>query len=129
MVRTKPGADLKGGYPISCGLYDFAEEKPILSNFRLTAELLPPDGEYHWVKIGRMRLGRVTSFWFPWSWCALATMSDYYVVSDGAAEDPNVYDMWVSMRVDGPLFVKGSEADDGIWLDRILLRRAKGGNK
>ena len=129
MVRTKPGADLKGGYPISCGLYDFAEEKPILCNFSLTPELLPPDGEYHWVKIGRMRLGRVTSFWFPWSWCALATMSDYYIVSDGAAEDPNIYDMWVSMRVDGPLFVKGSKEDDGIWLDRILLRRVKGGNK
>ena len=126
MTRTKSGADLKGGYPISCGLYDFHEKKPILPCFSLTPELLPPDGEYHWVKIGRMRLGRVTSFWFPWSWIALATMSDYYIVSDGAADDPNRYDMWVSMRVGGPLFVKGSTEEDAIYLDRILLRRVNG---
>jgi hypothetical protein len=125
MVGTKPGADLKGGYPISCGMYDFHEKTAVAEGLKITAETLPPDGEYHWIKVGRMRLGRVSSFHFPWSWSALATLSDYYVVSDGAKSDPNRYDMWVSMRVAGPLFVKGSTEKDGIFLDRILLRRIK----
>lgn len=122
MVRAKKDKDFEKGYPVSCGLYDFYEKETI-GNYQLTVEQLPPDGKYHWVRIGRMRLGRITSFWFPWSWSALATLSDYYIAADGAERDPNRYDMWVSMRVAGPRFVPGSTDENAIFLDRILLRR------
>ena len=91
-------------------------------NFKITADML--DGKYHWVKLGKCHIGRdpilYTGSWWTWE-----TLRDHYIVADGQKVDPNWYELWVSLRVEGAGFAAGSTADSRIWFDRYILRRVK----
>lgn len=123
IAQTSPTTDYKGGYPIACGAYDCQSKDGWA--FSIGKDVMPADGKYHWVRCGEIHLGRNTIFWFPWSWVANVPFKDYFMTSDGAATDPNWYDLWVSMRVSGPVFSAESKEENVIRVDRAVLRRIK----
>ena len=120
-VKSSPNDDSVKGFPVICGVYDRISKEN--RTFRIAAEALPADGKFHWVKLGRMHNGRDSIFWFPGSWRVWETLRDHYIVADGQKVDPNWYEMWVSMAVDGPAFVPGSAEPNAVKLDRYVLRR------
>lgn len=112
--------DRKMGFPISCGVYDWTSKDNF--SFRVSATDLPADGKYHWVRNGRIYLGRNTKFWFG-EWDMLVPLSGNHIFADGLPVDPNWYEMWSSLKVDGPIFISGSKAQNTVRLDRMLFRR------
>ena len=121
-VATKPKDEAVKGFPFNCGVYDKLSKEG--STHKVTADMLPADGKYHWVKLGKCHIGRDTIL-YTGSWWTWETLRDHYIVADGQKVDPNWYELWVSLRVDGPGFAAGSTADNRIWFDRYILRRVK----
>lgn len=116
------GAGFKGSYPIPCGIYD-RQSKESFRMSAITSENVPPDGRYHWFKAGSFRNGRDTILWYPGDWSVNVGFRDYAIVSDGAVVDPNWYDLWFSVRVEGKGFDQRSDGQDMVRIDRIVLRR------
>ena len=52
-----------------------------------------------------------------------ANLFGVYVPADGLKDNPNLYDVWVSVKVTGPAYVKGSKKENIISLDKIVLCR------
>ena len=102
---------------IGCGIYDRQWKKAKSS--RITA---PDDEKYHWFKIGRFSMGPSTIF-FALDWHAGFNLKGFYIISDGvkAEDDPNVYDLWVSVKFQGPAYCKGSTKANGIFFERAML--------
>lgn len=78
------------------------------------------DGKYHWIKLGRGRVGRnghLKVFDFDY------LLKNFYIECDGLATDPNVYDFWLSVKQDGP--AKTDDLRRGLFCDRLLLVRVK----
>ena len=72
----------------------------------------PDDGKYHWTKVSTVRMGRSSFFYFAHLYYYFRNR---YVECDGLAEDPNWYDVWISVMR------KGEELR---W-DRLVLRRVR----
>ena len=53
-------------------------------------------------------------------------LGDFYVECDGMAEDPNWYEFWLSVKYNGDPFSKNEK--EGLFIDRLLLRRVKNPN-
>ncbi len=45
------------------------------------------------------------------------------VAADANALTANDWDAYVSLKVKGPAYVKGSTDSNGLWMDRVLLVR------
>jgi hypothetical protein len=102
---------------IGCGIYDRQWKKA--KSTRITA---PDDEKYHWFKIVRFSMGPSTIF-FALDWHAGFNLKGFFIVSDGvkAEEDPNLYDLWVSIKFQGPAYRKGSAKANGIFFERAML--------
>ena len=105
--------------PFSCGVYD-ADTK---TGQTFSISNIPQDEKYHWHKLGDVRIGRTGNFWMPRDWLVNVWLRDYYMMCDGMSIDPNWYELWVSIKVQGPTNVKGSSKPDGLYLDRLVFRR------
>jgi hypothetical protein len=44
-------------------------------------------------------------------------------VFDPEDPDGNEWDAWISLKLQGPAYVKGSTKPNGAWMDRVLLVR------
>ena len=55
-------------------------------------------------------------------------LKDAFTIADGIEEanNPNYFDVWVSIRFQGPAYVKGSAKENAVYIDRAaLIRRRK----
>lgn len=111
------------GDAIACGLYSKAFKDSYGMSIPIAS--IPKDGKYHWVKCGTGRVGSNSVFYIPGDWHMIYALDDYYITSDGMAVDPNWYDVWISIKVTGPKYAPGSTDKNGIWTDRLVLRRVK----
>ena len=95
------------------------------------------DGKYHWYRLGTGYLGRVTKFHCPTAACGKkihpartpsTNLTDFYKDIDGIPDDqnPNWYDLWVSCKWSPK---SATNADDGFYVDRVVLRRVKAPSK
>ena len=116
----KPDLEHKG-FPVSCGVYDFSTKKSC--GFKITAEMAGSDEKYHWVRLGKGWVGPQGMFWIPGDWHMSFRFGDWYILRDGLAVDPNWYDVYLSVKFTGPAYRPGSKNPNGIWIDRLLLRR------
>ena len=119
---TKEGEKFTG-LPVACGVYDSATKDSF--GFRLTDKDVRPGEGYRWVRLGRVHVGSRTFFWFPGSWQSSVKLGAYHILADGLAVDPNWYEMWISVRVEGPAFASGSSGKDRMLIDRMVLRRLR----
>ena len=91
------------------------------------------NGQYHWYKYGPYRMGRygklhcptfVNGEKIPPGRTPSFRLQDYFKDDDGipTEESPNWYDLWVSCKWSPK---SASNDDDGFYVDRVVLRRAK----
>lgn len=76
------------------------------------------DGKYHWYKVARCSLPLggyllLGSYYFP--------LKDFHVVSDGLDYDPNLCDIWISVKANGD--IRSDRPDTGLFLSRIILHK------
>lgn len=89
---------------------------------------IPQDEKYHWILIDRFKIGPMTRIWAPGSWHMGIQLKDAFTIADGIEEanNPNYFDVWVSIRFQGPAYVKGSAKENAVYIDRAaLIRRRK----
>ena len=102
---------------IGCGNYDNQWKKS--KGIRITA---PSDEKYHWYNTVRFSMGPSTFFW-ALDWQAGFDLKGFFIISDGvkAEDDPNLYDLWVSVKFQGPAYNKNSKKENGIFFERAML--------
>lgn len=93
-------------------------------NDKVTIEIppdeIPQDGKYHLYSIGRITVREDMMIW--------ALEGGRLGVNVDRVFDPeepvnNEWDAWISLKVQGPAYVKGSTKPNGAWMDRVLLVR------
>ncbi len=75
-----------------------------------------PDENYHLYHLGRMTLDPNTLLWIHNSWFIQQHFDRYY-----RATGNNTYDVYASIKLEGPAYVKGSTKTNAVYVDRILL--------
>ena len=111
--------------PLKLGLFDGATKRQLST----TISDFPQDEKYHWFKIGNFKLGTNTKIWLTEFWHVTLLFKDTFISADGVKEEdnPNNYEFWVSLKFQGPAYVKGSQKPNSISLDRAFLARIKPG--
>ncbi|MBO4345013.1 MAG: hypothetical protein J5833_04620, partial [Victivallales bacterium] len=81
----------------------------------------PTDEKYHWLKAASSyEITPSTLLWMHESWVLQQQLGPYYR-SGGKC---NKFDIWFSMKRQGPAYFKDSKRETGIFIDRILLVEA-----
>ena len=103
---------------IGCGVYD-QQWKKSSGPCIITAA---SDEKYHWYKVLRFSMGPSTIFW-ALDWQAGFDLKGFFIISDGVAaeDDPNRYDLWVSIKFQGPAYNKDSQKENGVFFERAML--------
>lgn len=120
-IAYLPEVQSKHKSPFSIGLYDQPTKRSL--NTRIAP--VTNDENYHWYKLGRFKLGRQSIIWGSGSWHMSIELKEFYTPDDGIPDDsnPNLYDVWVNVRFSGPVYIKGSESANGVYIDKIVLAR------
>jgi len=119
MQYTNKDPEKHNGKLLVFGVYDKITKASISKRI----EDVPTDEKYHWYKIGRFSIDNQTILWGHASWSLAAKLMGVYVPADGVKDDPNLYDVWVSVKVAGPAYVKESMQENIISVDKIVLCR------
>jgi hypothetical protein len=83
---------------------------------------IPQDGKYHLYHVGRIRVQEGTTVW-ALEGGRLGVNVDRLFVPDADAPAVNEWDAYISLKLQGPAYVKGSKQPSGVWMDRVLLIR------
>ena len=102
---------------IGCGTYDHRFKT--ICNGKITA---PGDEKFHWYKAVRFTMGPASYFW-ALDWQIRFRFDNFFILADGVKEEenPNVYDVWVSVKFQGPAYCKGSQKPNRIFFERCML--------
>jgi len=89
----------------------------------LTVKVLTvkPDEKYHFYDLGRAKLDPVSLVYIHRMWFLQQHLDRYYL-----AEGKNEYDVWISVKAEGPAYCPGSSRRDALLVDRILLLAPEG---
>jgi hypothetical protein len=98
-------------------LYDWVDKKYLLRT-KIRKKDYPQDEKYHWYKVGTTKLTPRTQLTCHWSWkLSQNSGNDVFDPLEPNAE----YEIYVSMKLTGPSYVKNSKQPDGAWLDRVVI--------
>lgn len=84
---------------------------------------IPQDERYHWYKIRNVEIGSNTILWGH-MWIMVVDLSQAYMVGDGVS-GINKWDVWFSAKFIGPEYVKGSQKENAIFIDMVVLVRPR----
>ena len=106
---------------IEFSVYDLASRKYNLKNKHINLKDAPHDEKYHWYIIGPLTITKESVLILHHSWRAQYTLS-------GAFANPEIYGnnvyIAISLKVQGPSYIKGSEKPDLYTVDRVVVTRA-----
>jgi len=94
----------------------------------LKPDEIPQDGKYHLYKIGRMEVKPKTMVW-ALKGRKLGVCVDRVYVPDASDPEANIWNAYISLKVAGPVYVKGSTTSNGVWMGRVLLVKPQPGEK
>ena len=104
--------------PITYGVYDSKAEG---NKFSFTGKFdesnMPQDEKYHWYYIGKQVLKPNNRIYFHWSW----NMEVYFRKAVTGIVQDNPRDVWVSLKITGPAYVKNSTRPNGIYVERVII--------
>ena len=109
---------------------EFADKKPLFGIYhpanksygpRLTIDDIPQDEKFHFYKLGRTTLGMNSYLYGHASWRLNVPLSRFF--DQTAAAEKNTYDVYVSAKFTGPIYVKNSATKNGFRVDRVILVR------
>ena len=89
----------------------------------LKADEIPQDAKYHLYKIGRVDVRKHMVAWGHGT-RSLGVRLDWPGIGEGQEKDSNLWDAYISLKVDGPAYVKDSKSPNKVWMDRVILVRA-----
>jgi hypothetical protein len=87
-------------------------------------EDIPQDGKYHLYHLGRIRVQEGTTVWALESG-RLGVNVDRVFEPEAKTATANEWDAYISLKLQGPAYVKESKDGNGAWMDRVLLIRRK----
>ena len=106
---------------IEFSVYDLASQKYNFICKRINLKDLPRDEKYHWYIIGPLAVTKESVLILHYTWRAQYTLS-------GAFANPEIYGnnvyIAISLKVQGPSYIKGSKKPDLYAIDRIVVTRA-----
>ena len=103
--------------PFTYGIYEYKFKKH-LSIAALAKGNTPQDERYHWYYAGRTRVySRQTHLWTHWSW----TMSFSLRKAMQNQTHKQLYDVYISAKLQGPSYVADSQQPDEVRIDRVVL--------
>ena len=94
------------------GLYDDQVRKDI--GISLEAKDIPQDEKFHLVKLGTFDMVCQSRVYFDWTWRYSVWVPPFGVQTDRR-------EVWLSLKLTGPTYVKGSTRPDGIYLERLFF--------
>lgn len=100
--------------PYVAGVYDPIVRK--IAERKLGADELPQDEKYHLLRLGRCPLICESRVYYDWSW----GWSNWLPAFTPNHDDREI---WISVKLTGPTYVKGSTRKDGIFIERIFIVR------
>lgn len=100
----------------SMGVYDNIAKKHQLT-FNIPRRSIPADEKYHWVYAGRVKPAAGSRLWLHWSWGIGRSLNNMF----NPVAPEKEYDMFVSLKIQGPALVKDSKKTDGIYFDRVIF--------
>lgn len=104
---------------LKMGVYAF-QDRIHLAKTEIAKEVLPKDEKYHWYALGRVKLVEKCFLWMHWSWLSQHRLISVYDPS-GLNNDVEIF---VHIKVQGPLYVKGSEKPNIYAIDRVVVCKA-----
>ena len=105
--------------PRSFGVYDYGTKKAMAKNL----DAIPRDEKYHWFYIGRADVQPASFFW-AFRWILQVDLEGVWQLSDGV-QDGNKWNVYVSAKHTGPVYVKGSGSPNKLFIDYVVLTREK----
>jgi hypothetical protein len=82
---------------------------------------LPQDEKYHTHYLCRTTIPDSQTFlWLHWSWHLQPKLGHLY----DPAEIETMFDIYASLKFEGPAYVKGSRKENNIFIDRVIVLRA-----
>ncbi len=114
--------DGKSRNVLEFGFYDVTNKRQIHS-ISIGRESLPLDEKFHYYPVGKVTLPPKSYVWAHPSWEIQRNLDEFYE-NIGTSND---YEIFVSLKVQGPLYVEGSTKENAVMLDRILLIRPQEG--
>ena len=98
------------------GLFD--NESRLLIKQTVAAENVPKDEKYHLHLVGRMKATSTMYFWAHRSWRLSQRLQ---MAFDSSLPDQKTYDVYVSLKLEGPGYVPGSTRVNAFLVDRLIL--------
>jgi len=86
----------------------------------LNPQEVPQDGKYHLFKIGRKTIKKGMVVWGHASY-NLGVKLDWPGIGEAQGPKANTWDVYISLKVKGPAYVRGSTDRNEVWMDRVLL--------
>lgn len=103
--------------PLELAVYDKVNRKYLLRK-SVSGKDYPQDEKYHWYKVGKTHLTVKTQLIFHSSWSLSQSCgNDVYDPLEPDAE----YEIYASIKLTGPSYVKNSRKPDGVYLDRVVF--------
>ncbi|NLF93137.1 MAG: DUF4838 domain-containing protein [Oligosphaeraceae bacterium] len=100
--------------PLSFGIYNSLNQQG--QSVTLTAAEIPQDEKFHWYHVGNAVVQPGLYMYYSSSWVAR-----HYVTGIGIV--PEEYEIHVSLKATGPLYVQGSQLPNDVRIDRIILAK------
>ena len=108
---------------LEMGLYS-ASSKRELTTKKISKAELPHDEKFHFYSLGKVTLEPKCYVRVHKSWIIQQKLWDFYE-SNGIS---NEYEIYLSLKAQGPSYVSGSQKEDAILMDRVLLVRPPKGH-
>jgi len=87
-------------------------------------EDIPQDGKYHLYPLGQLRVLEGTTVW-ALEGGRLGVNVDRIFDQQSKTSEANDWDAYISLKLQGPAYIKGSKDANGAWMDRVLLVRRR----
>ena len=91
----------------------------------IPAAKTPQDEKFHLYRIGKITLEPQGYFWAHPTWNIQIPSNQFYNPHDPSGKRVNDYELFMSVKAEGPNYVKGSSKVSALYLDRIILARKK----
>lgn len=106
------------GRDIEFGIYARDTKKHLLK--KVIAKIqIPQDEKYHFYYLGRTGIPENSCLWLHWTWWLQIPLAGVY---DPMNTDTR-YDIWLSLKAQGPSYVKGSRLPDDLRVDRAIFAK------
>ena len=107
-----PGKGSKFHVPFGVGIYDNATRKGVVG---VQIKKVAQNEKFNWYKVGTGVIGK-NSLAYLTDWHISIPLKKFY--KEGAS---NKYELWISLKLQGPAYVKTSKKPNAFILDRAIL--------